>query len=84
MPDSHDEVLARLIAYLDENLEEKPSAPIAPSSTLQGDLRLDSIQSFEMVADLEDHYDVSISLDEFQSVQTVGDVARLVSEVIAR
>ncbi len=82
MSHNYDDVLSRLISYLDENLEEKPSSPITAESALQTDLKLDSIQSFEMVADLEDHYDISISLDNFQSVSSVGDVARLVTEVL--
>lgn len=84
MSHSYAEVLARLVAYLDEHLEEKPSSPIGADSQLRQDLRLDSILSFEMIADLEDDYEISISLDEFRDVETVGDVATLVMSALAR
>jgi acyl carrier protein len=80
---AYDEVLARLVQYLEENLEEKPSGPLGPESRLTADLHLDSIQSFEMVADLEDHYEISIELEQFQTVQSVADVARLVATEVA-
>jgi acyl carrier protein len=31
-----------------------------------------------MVADLEDHFDVTIPMDLFQNAETLGDVARAV------
>ncbi len=82
MSTSYEDVLGRLTAYLEENLEEKPTQPVTADSSLQHDLKLDSIQSFEMVADLEDHYDISISLESFQDVVSVGDVARLVVQTL--
>ena len=81
MSAGYEEVLSRLVAYLDENLEEKPSGPIEADSSLVKDLRLDSIQSFEMIADLEDHYDISIPLEEVRDLDSVGDVARLVARL---
>jgi len=84
VPDKPDreEVVAKVISYLEQQLEEKPSQPIAPSSNLVKDLRLDSIQSFEMVADLEDHYDVSIPTELFEDVVTVEDVALKIHSVL--
>lgn len=81
---SYEGVLAKLFEYLDENLVEKPSSPITGDSHLIRDLRLDSIQSFEMVSDLEDHFGVTMPMEIFQSVETVGDVARAVTQVIAQ
>ena len=82
MSTQHDEVLGRVIAYLGETLEHPPAEPISATSHLIKDLNLDSIQSFEMVADLEDHYDVSIDLDVFQEVETVGDVTKVVAQLV--
>lgn len=81
---SYEGVLAKLFEYLDENMVEKPSSPISGQSHLIRDLRLDSIQSFEMVSDLEDHFHITMPMELFQSVETVGDVARAVAGVIAR
>jgi acyl carrier protein len=83
MSTTPEEIIGRLAAYLGEHLEEKPAAPITGESLLVEDLNLDSIQSFEMVADLEDHYDISIPLDDMQAFRTVGDLARAVSQILA-
>ena len=37
-----------------------------------------------MVSDLEDHFGVTMPMEIFQSVETVGDVARAVTQVIAQ
>lgn len=81
---SYEGVLAKIFEYLDENLVEKPTAPISAGSHLIRDLRLDSLQSFEMVSDLEDHFGITMPMELFQSVETVEDVARAVVGVIAR
>lgn len=81
---SYEGVLAKIFEYLEENLAEKPSAPISAGSHLIRDLRLDSLQSFEMVSDLEDHFGITMPMELFQSVETVEDVARAVVGVIAR
>ena len=83
MSTSRKEIIQRLAQYLQENLEQAPSAPITAESKLIKDLNLDSIQSFEMVADLEDHYDISIPLDDMQTLNTVGDLAGIVTELVA-
>lgn len=81
---SYEAVLAKIFAYLDENLVEKPSSPVSATSHLIQDLRLDSMQSFEMVSDLEDHFGITMPMELFQNVVTVGDVAREVVKVIAQ
>ena len=81
---SYEGVLAKIFEYLDENLVEKPSAPISAGSHLIRDLRLDSLQSFEMVSDLEDHYRITLPPELFQHVETVGDVAREVEKLVAQ
>jgi acyl carrier protein len=81
---SYEAVLAKIFSYFDENLAEKPSSPVTEKSHLTRDLRLDSMQSFEMVSDLEDHFGITMPMELFQSVETVGDVAREVVKVIAQ
>ena len=81
---SYEAVLAKIFAYFDENLAEKPSSPVSETSHLIQDLRLDSMQSFEMVSDLEDHFGITMPMELFQHVVTVGDVAREVVKVIAQ
>lgn len=82
MSNNNEEIMQRLVTYLGENLEDAPTAPITGESNLVKDLNLDSIQSFEMVADLEDHYDISIPLDEMQGIRTVGDLTKAVASLV--
>jgi len=79
---SYDGVVEVLIKHLETNLETKPANPVTVETRLVAELNLDSLQSFEMVADLEDHYEISISLDLLQGVETVGGVARIVYNLI--
>ena len=81
---SYEAVLAKIYAYFDENLVDKPTSPVSEQSHLIQDLRLDSMQSFEMVSDLEDHFSITMPMELFQHVVTVGDVAREVLKVIAQ
>lgn len=80
--DSYEGVLAKIFEYLEEHLREKPASAITAQSHLVRDLALDSLQSFEMLSDLEDHFDTTIPLDLFQSAQTLEDVARAVVQVL--
>jgi len=78
----YEDVLAKIFAYLEAHLTPRPAAPITAQSHLIRDLGLDSLQSFEMVSDLEDQFGVVIPMDLFQHVETLDDVARAVLEVI--
>jgi len=80
--DSYEGVLAKLFEYLEERRTAKSVATISAQSHLVRDLALDSLQSFEMLADLEDFYGVTVPLDTFQSAQTLEDVARAVTRVL--
>ncbi len=79
---SYEGVLAKIFEYLEEHRVERPTAAITAESHLIRDLGLDSLQSFEMVSELEDHFGVTIPLDLFQSAQTLEDVARAVVQVV--
>ena len=80
---SYDNVLAKIFEYLEEHASERPTATVTASSRLIQDLGLDSLQSFEMVSDLEDSFGITIPMDLFQGVETLEDVARAVTRVIA-
>lgn len=78
---SYEGVLAKIFEYLDDRLTGKPAA-ITAQSHLVRDLALDSLQSFEMLADLEDFYGVTVPIEMFQSAETLEDVARAVTRVL--
>ncbi len=78
----YEDVLAKIFEYLEDHLTQRPRQPITAQSHLIRDLGLDSLQSFEMVSDLEDHFHVVIPMDLFQHVTTLEDVAHAVLKVI--
>ncbi len=78
---SHADVLAQVLTYLNTQLSEKPKTPVSGSTRLVHDLGLDSLQSFEMVSDLEDQFELTIPMDLLQGVETVDDLARLILRV---
>jgi acyl carrier protein len=67
-------------------LKDVSRRPIEPTlaSDLVADLGFDSLQVLEVVAELEDRFDVSIPLNDVQAARTVAQVvaqvARLVEE----
>lgn len=78
----YEDVLAKIFEYLEDHLTQRPRQPITAQSHLIRDLGLDSLQSFEMVSDLEDHFHVVIPMDLFQHVTTLEDVAHAVLKAI--
>ena len=65
------------------NVSRRPIEP-ALDSDLIADLGFDSLQVLELVAELEDRFDISIPLDDVPAARTVAQVvtqvARLVDE----
>jgi acyl carrier protein len=66
-----------------KNVSRRPIEPTMDSD-LVADLGFDSLQVLELVAELEDRFDVSIPLNDVPSTRTVAQivaqVARLVGE----
>jgi len=50
--------------------------PIRPNDHIQNDLGLDSLGVMEVVADIEDRFEVTIPTDTLSNIATVDDVAR--------
>ncbi len=60
--------------------------PIEPTlgSDLVADLGFDSLQVLEVVAELEDRFDISIPLNDVPTTRTVGQVVAQVSSLVAQ
>lgn len=56
---------------------------VKPDSTLQGDLRLDSLDIVELVMNLEDDFAIEIPDDEIEPLKTVADVLAYVERRVA-
>ena len=67
-----------------EVLKNVSRRPIEPStnSDLVADLGFDSLQILEVVAELEDRFDISIPLNDVPAARTVGQVVAQVTALI--
>jgi acyl carrier protein len=74
-------VLAVIALHLRERDETPPGLTLTPDTRLREELALDSLQSFELIAALEDHYELTIPIDELIDVVTLGDVAEIAARL---
>jgi acyl carrier protein len=68
-----------------EVLKTVSRRPIDPtlSSDLVADLGFDSLQVLELIAELEDRFDISIPLNDVPATRTVAQVVAQVSALVA-
>jgi acyl carrier protein len=64
-----------------KNVSRRPIEP-SPSSDLVADLGFDSLQVLEVVAELEDTFDISIPLNDVPAIRTVSQVVAQVAALI--
>ncbi len=76
------EVSDRIIDHVEQRLGRPVKGPVTPKSSLAHDLHLDSMESVNLLADLEDHYGVTMPVQMFQRASTLGDVARAVVDAL--
>jgi acyl carrier protein len=68
-----------------EILKSVSRRPISPTleSDLVADLGFDSLQVLEVIAELEDRFDISIPLNDVPATRTVAKVAAQVATLLA-
>jgi len=64
-----------------KNVSRRPIEPTL-SSDLVADLGFDSLQVLEVVAELEDTFDISIPLNDVPATRTVGQVVAQVAALV--
>jgi acyl carrier protein len=69
---THEEVVIEVRSVVAEHAEAE--ADITERSVLVADLGIDSLGVMEVVADLEDRFEMTIDESELQDVATLGDV----------
>ena len=74
MARTYDETLAVTTDILKNHVDL--GRAIQPTDHIQHDLGLDSLGVMEVVADIEDRFEVNIPTDTLSSISTVGDVAQ--------
>jgi acyl carrier protein len=75
---------ARIEDGVIEVLKHVSRRPIDPTleSDLVADLGFDSLQVLEVIAELEDRFDISIPLNDVPSTRTVGQVVAQVAQLV--
>ena len=74
------ETLADIVKLI-EPFNEKGVA-VSPDTTFASDLEWDSLTVMDFVAEMEDHFDVTIPLNLLPDLETVGQVAAAVDEIV--
>ncbi len=64
-----------------KNVSRRPIEPTIESD-LVADLGFDSLQVLEVIAELEDRFDISIPLNDVPSTRTVAQVVAQVSQLV--
>ena len=65
-----------------KNVSRRPIQPTL-ASDLVADLGFDSLQVLEVIAELEDRFDISIPLNDVPTTRTVGQVVAQVAGLVA-
>jgi acyl carrier protein len=65
-----------------KNVSRRPISPTRESD-LVADLGFDSLQVLEVIAELEDRFDISIPLNDVPATRTVAQVAAHVATLLA-
>ena len=65
-----------------KNVSRRPIEPTL-ASDLVADLGFDSLQVLEVIAELEDRFDISIPLNDVPATRTVGQVVAQVATLVA-
>ena len=64
-----------------KNVSRRPIEPML-TSDLVADLGFDSLQVLEVVAELEDRFDISIPIDDVPATRTVAQVVEQVARLV--
>jgi acyl carrier protein len=75
-------VYARIIELI-EPLNLKKVA-LTPDTTFAGDMEMDSLTVMDLVASMEDEWDIMIPLNMLPDLETIGQVADAVAGLVAK
>lgn len=73
---THDEVLAAVRNVIQEHTDT--TADLSEKTELVADLGIDSLGVMEVVAEIEDKFDMTIADSELREVSTLGDVVQAI------
>jgi acyl carrier protein len=60
----------------------KKGAPLTPTSTFASDLDLDSLTVMDLVAEIEDEFDIVLPLNMLPDLETIEQVGNAVEKIL--
>ncbi len=78
---TYQEVLNATQELIREHLIE--DVELNEDARFDSDLNFDSIQVMDLVADIEDHFDINIPLNDLPAMQTIGQTAKRLQTLVA-
>jgi acyl carrier protein len=79
---SRDTVYARIIELIDPLNPKK--VVLTEATTFAGDMEMDSLTVMDLVASMEDEWDILIPLNMLPDLETIGQVADAVHGLVAK
>jgi acyl carrier protein len=76
----HSEIFATICSVLDEYVPE--GTEITLDTKIVADLEIDSVNVFDLIMEVEDAYDISISMELISNTHTVGELVKVVDGLI--
>ena len=76
---TRDAIFARIVELI-EPLNKK-GVPLTEGTTFSGDLEMDSLTVMDLVANIEDEWDIVLPLNMLPDLETVGQVADAVARL---
>jgi acyl carrier protein len=76
------QIYTRIIELI-EPLNTK-KAPLAETTRFAGDLEMDSLTVMDLVASMEDEWDIVLPLNLLPDLETIGQVADAVTKLVNR
>ncbi len=75
---------AQIVARIREAMKPRlPSGTVVTEDMEIGaDIEIDSVEVFDVVMELEEHFDVSLPMEVTSEIRTIGDLARAVEQQI--
>ena len=74
-------VLQKIVEILKTSVAPN-SVEIRPDTNMSADLAIDSLKSMELLAQMEDCFDISIPINVLSEVRTVEDLALQIQKLI--
>ena len=78
-----DEIFNKVKTILVEHTQFKDPDSITMDSKLREDINIDSLDTFEIIYDLENEFQIKVAEDDASSFTTMGDIVNYVSDKIS-